>query len=155
MAARIVYTGPVDRFFDYCYGHLQYRSVRFDTERLDVPNYQGNAVVNYTEASVPYTRIIEHKHFEYFGDDVYRLPHTIVSREYPAEWTPGAEPFYPINDAANTALYQRYEALAAAQERVHFGGRLGTYRYMDMDKVIAQAFADASRLLDIPIDTLN
>lgn len=126
-----VYTGAIDRFFDYKFGKLQYRSVRFETEVLDEENYQGNAVVNYTEAEVPYTRIIEHKHFE-FG----KQPKTVISREYSAEWTEEADPYYPVNDEANSALYAKYKELADSTENVIFGGRLGEYKYYDMDKVI-------------------
>lgn len=136
MAERIVYTGPVDAYFCYSLGELEYRSVRFETEILDEENYQGNAVVNYTERDIPYTRIIEHKHFE-FGTQ----PKTVISREYPSEWQPGEEPYYPINDEKNSALYERYKKLADAEENVVFGGRLGEYKYYDMDKVIEAALA--------------
>ena len=140
IAEKIVYTGSIDEFYDCCFGQLAYRSVRFEEEELEMQNYQGNAVVNYTEAEIPYTRIIEHKHFE-FGQQ----PHTIISREYPEEWKPGMEPYYPVNDGKNTQLFQKYADLAAKEERVLFGGRLGTYRYYDMDKVIEQALRDASK----------
>ena len=133
-ARTIVYTGPIDRFFDYCYGPLQYRSVRFETEVLDTPNYQGNAVVNYTDRETPYTRVIEHKHFE-FGTQ----PKTVVSREYSSEWKPGDEPYYPVNDERNRELYLKYRALADQKPQVIFGGRLGEYKYYDMDTVIARA----------------
>ncbi|MDD4849864.1 MAG: UDP-galactopyranose mutase [Gemmiger sp.] len=139
LAGRVIYTGPVDAYFDYRLGALQYRSVRFETETLDVENYQGNAVVNYTDHETPYTRIIEHKHFE-FGTQ----PKTIISREYSAEWKPGDEPYYPVNDDANNALYAQYKALADAEPHVVFGGRLGEYRYYDMDKVIETAMATAA-----------
>ena len=139
MADRLVYTGPIDEYFGYCYGNLQYRTVNFETEVLDTPNYQGNAVINYTEREVPYTRIIEHKHFEMFGNEVYAVPRTVVSREYSTEWKPGMEPYYPVNDEANSALYQRYKALADQERDVTFGGRLAEYKYYDMDKVIEQA----------------
>jgi UDP-galactopyranose mutase len=139
MADRLVYTGPIDEFFGYCYGNLQYRTVNFETEVLDTPNYQGNAVINYTEREVPYTRVIEHKHFEMFGNAVYDTPKTVVSREYSTEWKPGMEPYYPVNDEANSALYQRYKALAEQELGVTFGGRLAEYKYYDMDKVIEQA----------------
>ena len=129
-----VYTGQIDEFFEHCYGPLEYRSVHFETETLDVPDFQGNAVINYTAAEVPYTRIIEHKHFE-FGTQ----PRTVISREYSSEWTPGAEPYYPINNEKNNALYEKYRALAEAREDVIFGGRLGHYKYYDMDKVIRAA----------------
>ena len=139
MADRLVYTGPIDEYFGYCYGNLQYRTVNFETEVLDTPNYQGNAVINYTEREVPYTRVIEHKHFEMFGNAVYDTPKTVVSREYSAEWKPGMEPYYPVNDEANSALYKRYKALAEQELGVTFGGRLAEYKYYDMDKVIEQA----------------
>lgn len=138
IAERTLFTGMIDAFFDYKFGPLAYRSVRFETEELPIENYQGNAVVNYTAREVPYTRIIEHKHFE-FG----RQPTTIISREYPLEWSPGVEPYYPVNDEANTALYQKYQELAAQERNVIFGGRLGHYRYYDMDKVIAAALEAA------------
>lgn len=134
MAKKIVYTGPVDAYFAYQFGPLEYRSVSFETEVLDMPNYQGNAVVNYTEYEVPYTRIIEHKHFE-FGNQ----KKTVISREYPVEWTLGDEPYYPINNEKNNQLYRRYEELARNEENVIFGGRLGTYRYMDMHQVVEEA----------------
>ena len=142
MAETVVYTGAVDRYFNYCFGPLQYRSVRFETELLDTPNYQGNAVVNYTDRETPYTRIIEHKHFV-FGTQ----PKTVVSREYSAEWKPGDEPYYPVNDTVNSALYLRYKELANREEKVIFGGRLGEYRNYDMDAVIASAL---SRLEELP-----
>ena len=134
MADKIVYTGPVDAYFDYKLGTLQYRSVRFETELLDMENYQGNAVVNYTDYETPYTRIIEHKHFE-FGTQ----PKTVISREYSAEWQQGDEPYYPVNNDQNNALYEEYKALADKEENVIFGGRLGEYKYYDMDKVIEVA----------------
>ena len=134
MADKVVYTGSIDSYFDYCYGHLSYRSVRFETEVLDIPNYQGNAVVNYTDRETPYTRIIEHKFFE-FGTQ----PKTVISREYSSEWHPGEEPYYPVNDEKNSALYARYKALAEKEEKVVFGGRLGEYRYYDMDAVLLSA----------------
>ena len=136
IAEKTVFTGAIDEFFGYCYGPLQYRSVRFETEVLDEENHQGNAVVNYTAREVPYTRIIEHKHFEYG-----KQPKTVISREYSAEWTVGKEPYYPVNDARNAALYEKYRALAATRPDVIFGGRLGQYKYYDMDKVIAAALA--------------
>ena len=138
LALRTLFTGMIDAFYDYRFGPLAYRSVRFETEELPVENYQGNAVVNYTAREVPYTRIIEHKHFE-FGTQ----PTTIISREYPLEWSPGVEPYYPINDETNTALYEKYRALADQEQNVIFGGRLGHYRYYDMDKVIAAALEAA------------
>ena len=135
-ARRVIYTGPIDAYFDYRLGALEYRSVRFETEVLDTPNYQGNAVVNYTASDVPYTRVIEHKHF-CFGTQ----PKTVISREYSSAWQPGDEPYYPVNDEKNGALYDAYRHLAEAEEGVVFGGRLGQYRYYDMDDVIAAAFA--------------
>jgi len=141
-AAKVVYTGPIDAYFDCCYGPLQYRSVRFDTQVLDCPDFQGNAVINYTDLETPWTRIIEHKHF---------LPgnqkKTVVSREYSTEWHPGMEPYYPVNDDQNTALYQRYQQLADSQDKVCFGGRLGQYRYFDMDQVVAKALEKAAEEL--------
>lgn len=136
-ADKIVYTGKLDQFYDYRFGHLQYRTVEFEHERLDVSNYQGCAVVNYTEKSVPWTRIIEHKHFEYFGDDVNRNPVTVISKEYSSEWSEGSEPFYPINDVANSTMADRYRALAVQEPNVIFGGRLAEYRYYDMAPIIA------------------
>jgi UDP-galactopyranose mutase len=138
IAEKTVFTGQIDEFFGYRYGALGYRSVRFENEILDTDNYQGNAVVNYTDREVPYTRIIEHKHFE-FG----KQEKTVISREYSAEWQPGIEPYYPINDKANNALYEKYKALAATRPDVIFGGRLGQYKYYDMDKVIAAALSAA------------
>ena len=134
-AKKVIYTGAIDRYFDYCYGPLEYRSVRFETEVLDMPNYQGNAVVNYTAAEVPFTRIIEHKHFE-FGTQ----PKTVISREYSSAWKVGDEPYYPVNDEKNGALYAKYRALAEKETGVVFGGRLGQYKYYDMDDVIVSAF---------------
>ena len=143
IADNLVYTGPIDEYFDYCYGNLQYRTVKFETEVLDMPNYQGNAVINYTERDVPYTRVIEHKHFEMFGSEVYATPKTVVSREYSTEWKPGMEPYYPVNDDRNSALYQQYRLLAEQEPNVIFGGRLAEYKYYDMDKVIEQALLTA------------
>ncbi len=134
LAKKIIYTGPIDAFFNYCLGTLNYRSVRFETETLNQSNYQGVAVVNYTEREIPYTRIIEHKHFEFGNQEK-----TIISREYPSEWKVGEEAYYPINDDANTNLYKKYKRLAEAETNIIFGGRLGSYRYYDMDKVIAEA----------------
>lgn len=141
LAERIIYSGPIDRFFDYRFGHLDYRSVRFETEVLETSNFQGNAVVNYTDAQVPYTRIIEHKHFEMFNDQVDATPKTVISREYSSEWKPGAEPFYPVNDERNTKLYAQYRALTENEKKVRFGGRLAEYRYYDMDKIVEQALS--------------
>ena len=134
LARKVVYTGPIDAFFDYRLGTLQYRSVRFETEVLDMPNFQGNAAVNYTDRETPWTRIIEHKWFE-FGDQ----PKTVISREYSSEWSKGDEPYYPVNDERNGALYLQYKALAQGESKVIFGGRLGEYKYYDMDAVIASA----------------
>ena len=142
LADRVVYTGSVDAYFDDCYGPLSYRSVRFETEVLDTPNFQGNAVVNYTDRETPFTRIIEHKFFE-FGTQ----PKTVISREYSAEWRPGMEPYYPVNDEKNSALYAKYKALAQWEEKVIFGGRLGEYKYYDMDKVIEVALDVAAKEL--------
>lgn len=135
LAEKIVFTGPIDEFYDYQFGELEYRSLRFETEILDEENYQGNAVVNYTEYEVPYTRIIEHKHFEYGESN----PKTIVTREYPDQWTKEKEPYYPINNEKNNSLYQKYKELADKDAKVIFGGRLGQYQYYDMDKVILEA----------------
>ncbi|HCO62574.1 MAG TPA: UDP-galactopyranose mutase [Clostridiales bacterium] len=140
LAEKVVYTGPIDAYFGYRLGALEYRSVRFETEVLDTPNFQGNAAVNYTDRETPWTRIIEHKWFE-FGKDAQGndLPRTVISREYSSEWKPGDEPYYPVNDEKNSALYAQYKALADQEPRVLFGGRLGEYRYYDMDAVIASA----------------
>lgn len=144
LADKIIYTGEIDRYFDYCFGHLEYRTVRFETEVLEgVSNYQGNAVVNYTDADTPYTRIIEHKHFE-FGQQ----PDTVISKEYSTEWKPGDEPYYPVNDEKNSELYKRYKSLADAQTKVLFGGRLAEYRYYDMHQVIENALNLADKLLE-------
>ncbi len=134
VADKVIFTGPIDAYFDYVYGPLNYRSVRFETEILPIQNYQGVAVVNYNEREVPFTRIIEHKHFVFGTQEK-----TVISREYPSEWKLGVEPYYPVNDGPNTALYERYKALAENQKKVHFAGRLGQYKYFDMDKVIAEA----------------
>lgn len=135
-ANKIVFTGMIDQYYDYCYGELEYRSLKFETEILDTDNYQGNAVVNYNEYTIPYTRIIEHKHFE-FGTQ----PKTVITKEYPVTWEPGMEPYYPLNDDKNNALYQKYLALAKHENNVIFGGRLGLYQYFDMHHVIAKALA--------------
>ena len=139
VARRMLFTGRIDEFYGFRFGRLDYRTVRFETEELDTPNYQGNAVINHTSASVPYTRVIEHKHFETFGDRIYDNPHTVVSREYSTEWTEGMEPFYPVNDEKNQTLYERYRALADLEPDVLFGGRLAEYRYYDMAPLIANA----------------
>ena len=142
MADRVVYTGAIDAYFDYALGALEYRSVRFETELLDIPNFQGNAAVNYTDRETPWTRIIEHKWFEFGKDDQGKdLPKTVISREFSSEWKPGDEPYYPVNDAKNGALYEEYRKMASAEQKVIFGGRLGEYKYYDMDAVIAAALA--------------
>ena len=141
LADKVIYTGPIDAYFDYKLGNLEYRSVRFETEVLDKPNFQGNAAVNYTDRETPWTRIIEHKWFE-FGNQ----PKTVISREYSSEWKPGDEPYYPVNDQRNGALYQEYKKLADAEEKVIFGGRLGEYKYYDMDAVIASALNKCAEL---------
>ncbi len=148
LAEKVVYTGPLDALFDYQLGHLNYRSVRFETELLDMPNYQGNAAVNYTDRETPFTRIIEHKWFE-FGKDANGndLPKTIISREYSSEWKPGDEPYYPVNDEENLSLYAKYRALADQNEKLIVGGRLGDYKYYDMDQVIDSALKCCKKLL--------
>lgn len=148
MAHKVVYTGPIDAYFDYALGYLEYRSVCFEHEILDKPNFQGNAAVNYTDRETPWTRIIEHKWFE-FGKDAEGndLPKTVISREYSSEWKPGDEPYYPVNDAQNGRLYQQYKQLAQKEPKVHFGGRLGEYKYYDMDQVIAAALDLSNREL--------
>ncbi len=139
-AQKIIYTGPIDAYFNYCLGALEYRSIRFETEALDIPNFQGNAAVNYTDSETPWTRIIEHKWFE-FGTQ----PKTVISREYSSEWKPGDEPYYPVNDEKNSKLYAEYRKLADGEEKVIFGGRLGEYKYYDMDAVIAGALERSRR----------
>lgn len=152
-AENIVFTGMIDAYYDYCFGELEYRSLRFETEVLDMENYQGNAVVNYTEYEVPYTRIIEHKHFEYGcqggygGDGSGVSDKTVITREYPAAWSRGEEPYYPMNDEKNNALYARYRELADEEEHVIFGGRLGMYRYYDMHQVVKEALECVRRSL--------
>lgn len=147
MAARVVYTGGIDRYFDYCFGHLQYRTVRFETEIVNSPNFQGNAVINYTDPDSPFTRVIEHKHFETFGNEVYDNPHTVISREYSSEWKPGDEPYYPVNDSRNNELYAKYKALADKELNVTFCGRLAEYRYYDMHQVIARTIETIESLI--------
>ena len=136
IADKLVYTGAIDEYFDYCYGKLEYRTVRFETEVLDTANYQGNAVVNYTEREVPYTRVIEHKHFEMFGQEVYDCPKTVISKEYSTEWQQGMEPYYPVNDKRNNELADKYREKAKNEKDVIFGGRLAEYKYYDMAPVI-------------------
>ena len=148
IAEKVVFTGPIDAFYDYRLGTLEYRSVRFETELLDTPNFQGNAAVNYTDRETPWTRIIEHKWFEFGKDsDGNDLPKTVISREYSSEWKPGDEPYYPVNDEKNENLFKRYRALADQEDRVLFGGRLGEYRYYDMDKVIASSLQFSRKVL--------
>ena len=136
IADRLVFTGKIDEFYDYQFGKLNYRTVRFEEEILNTPNYQGNAVVNYTERDVPYTRIIEHKHFEMFGQEIYDCPKTVISKEYSTEWQDGMEPYYPVNDEENSKLYVRYQALAKLERNIIFGGRLAEYKYYDMAPII-------------------
>lgn len=148
LAERIVYTGPIDAYFNYKLGTLQYRSVRFETELLDIPNFQGNAVVNYTDRETPYTRIIEHKWFDFGKDENGKdIPGTVITREYPEEWKPGDDPYYPINDSSNNELYEKYRELAEKEEKVIFGGRLGEYKYYDMDAVIEAALQKSRELV--------
>lgn len=148
LAGRVIYTGPIDAFFDYRFGPLEYRSVRFETEVLPIPNFQGNAAVNYTDRETPWTRIIEHKWFEFGLDEEGRaLPKTVISREYSSEWKPGDEPYYPVNDEKNSSLYRKYKDLSESTKKVVFGGRLGEYRYYDMDQVIGAALECAEKEL--------
>ena len=147
IAGKTVFTGMIDGYFDYELGELEYRGLKFETEVLDIENYQGNSVVNYTEYEIPYTRIIEHKHFELQCQGGVRVPKTVITREYPAAWKKGDEPYYPVNDEKNNELYARYKELAAKEGNVIFGGRLGGYRYLDMDKVIAMALNDSRQTL--------
>lgn len=147
IADKIVFTGRIDEFYDYCFGKLEYRTVRFEEEVLDVANYQGNAVVNYTDSEIPYTRIIEHKHFESFGLEVFNNPNTVISKEYSVEWKDGMEPFYPVNDKKNNALYLRYKALADNEPNMIFGGRLAEYKYYDMAPIIFRVLSITRGLL--------
>lgn len=139
IADAIIYTGAIDEYYNYCFGKLKYRTVHFETQILETPNFQGNAVINYTDYLVPYTRIIEHKHFEMFGTEVYKCPKTIISKEYSIEWQEGMEPYYPINDENNTKLYEKYKELAKKDKNIIFGGRLAEYKYYDMAPVIEKA----------------
>ena len=141
IAEKIVYTGAIDEFFDYCYGNLEYRTVTFKTEILDTPNFQGNAVINYTEKEIPYTRIIEHKHFELFGNDIYNNHKTVISKEYSQEWNAGCEPYYPVNNDKNNNLYSKYKLLADKEKNVIFGGRLAEYKYYDMHQIIEKVLS--------------
>jgi len=145
-ADRIIFTGQIDRYFDFCFGELEYRSLRFETEKKDVSNWQGNAVINYTDVETPYTRIIEHKHFENQSKEIAETPCTYITREYPKTWEKGDEPYYAVNNERNSALYKKYEEKAAGQNKVVFGGRLGMYKYFDMDDTIAAAWQMAERL---------
>lgn len=147
IANRVLYTGPIDAYYDYCFGALEYRSVRFETELLDIPDFQGKSVVNYTDAEIPYTRIIEHKWFNTDNKDPAAVSHTVISREYSEEWRPGSEPYYPINDRKNDELYQKYKALSHKESDVFFGGRLGEYKYYDMDAAVEAALEKADELL--------
>lgn len=144
IAKKLVYTGPIDEFYNYCYGKLEYRTVKFEEEIKNMANYQGNAVVNYTDKETPYTRIIEHKHFESFGEDVFKIPQTIISKEYSLEWQPGMEPYYPVNNDKNNSLAQKYKELVAQEENIIFGGRLAEYKYYDMAPII-------EKVLSLPI----
>lgn len=141
IADKIVFTGKIDEFYDYQYGKLEYRTVRFEEEIHGIPNYQGNAVINYTEKEVPYTRIIEHKHFEMFGNDINNCTKTVISKEYSTEWEEGMEPYYPVNDEKNNTLYQQYKLLADKETNVHFGGRLAEYKYYDMAPIIEKVMS--------------
>lgn len=138
IADKVLFTGKIDEYFDYRYGKLEYRTVRFEEEIVNCANYQGNAVVNYTDSEVPYTRVIEHKHFEMFGEEIYAVPQSVISREYSVEWEDGMEPYYPINDERNNTIYQRYKALAESEHRTIFGGRLAEYKYYDMAPIIEE-----------------
>src|SRR5690606_9928435 len=151
IADRVVFTGKIDEFYDYCHGKLEYRSLDFKHEILDMENYQGNAVVNYTDSETPYTRIIEHKHFE-FGTQA----HTVITKEYPAKWEPGMEPYYPVNDEVNTKRFKKYQDLAKDESNVIFGGRLAEFRYYDMHQVIGSALSKANKELtmDSPVSTV-
>lgn len=147
IASKIVFTGKIDEYYDYQFGHLEYRTLNFENELLNIQNYQGNAVVNYTSHNVPYTRIIEHKHFDIDNTDVFNLDKTIITKEYSAEWSESSEPFYPVNDNRNDSIYKQYKALAEKENRVIFGGRLAEYKYYDMDDVIEKAMQDAKNEL--------
>ena len=151
IAPKRVFTGMIDQYFEECYGTLEYRSLRFETELLDEENYQGNALVNYTEYEIPYTRIIEHKHFEMGCQQGEVNPKTVITREYPKQWTKGDEPYYPINDERNNTLYAKYKELAEQHPEVIFGGRLGIYQYLDMDKVIALVLETAEKELGVTV----
>lgn len=140
LAETIIYTGAIDEYYDYCFGKLEYRTVCFENEILECSNYQGNAVVNYTEREIPYTRVIEHKHFEMFGADIAKSPKTVITKEYSTEWKEGLEPYYPLNDERNTSLYKRYKELANNESKIIFGGRLAEYKYYDMAPIVKAVF---------------
>ena len=146
LADRIIYTGAIDEYFDYCYGELEYRGLRFELERHEISNYQGVAAVNYTDREIPYTRIIEHKHFEMFGQEIYNCPKTVISKEYSTEWREGMEPYYPVNDEKNNTLYAKYKELADKKKDVIFGGRLAEYKYYDMAPIIEKVLDFSSNL---------
>ena len=148
LADKVVFTGQIDEFYDFRFGHLDFRTVSFEQEIKDTPNWQGNAVVNYTERDVPYTRIIEHKHFEMFGESVYDCPKTVISREYSTEWKPSMEPYYPVNDAKNNCLLEKYKALAETEENVVFGGRLAEYKYYDMAPIMEKVMQLAKEMFN-------
>lgn len=148
LADKVIYTGEIDRYYNYRFGHLQYRTVTFETETLDRPNYQGNAVINYTDSITPFTRVIEHKHFETFGNEVYSNPVTIISREYSKEWNPGDEPYYPVNDSRNSTLYSQYKTLADQETNVIFCGRLAEYRYYDMHQIISETLIKLTKIIN-------
>ena len=147
IAEKIIFTGELDRFYEFRFGQIQYRTVSFDFEKINCPNFQGNAVINYTDSASPYTRIIEHKHFEKFGSDVYSTPITIISKEYSKEWEAGDEPYYPINDEINNAIYQKYKELTLLEKDVVFCGRLAEYRYFDMHQVIENTLNTVNNLV--------
>ena len=146
IADKIVFTGKIDEYYNYRFGNLEYRTIKFQEEIHNTPNYQGNAVINYTDKEVPYTRIIEHKHFEMFGNEVFKNAKTIITKEYPIEWKEGMEPYYPINDERNNKLYQKYKELADKEANVIFGGRLAEYKYYDMAPIIEQVLISSKNL---------
>lgn len=148
IAGKVIYTGPIDQYYDYKLGYLAYRTVNFENEILNTANYQGNAVINYTEKDIPYTRIIEHKHFEMFGEEVYSITKTVVTKEYSTEWKPGMEAYYPVNDEINGSIYSQYKKMALKEKNVFFGGRLAEYKYYDMAPVIEKALKDSREVLN-------
>lgn len=149
IANKIIYTGPIDKYYDYKFGPLSYRTVKFETEIINMSNYQGNAVINYTEKEIPYTRIIEHKHFEMFGEEINKIKKTVVTKEFSTEWKLGMEPYYPVNDDQNNKIYSQYKKLAEKETKVFFGGRLAEYKYYDMAPVIEKALKDSERILNL------